>query len=160
MFPNYFPAAFRIKQVGMFPIWGWLRGCASPGQGELVPREPWWEQSLLWASAPAFESCLQSRAAGPFFSLPGIKRNVWWWISICYFDDVWFIFWTWKGSRKRESWSYLWKILFYHLITLSLFLLSQISLFMSFPLLYLLVYFICKLLPCPCELVIQVLQST
>lgn len=56
MFPNYFPVAFRIKQVVMFPIWGWLvpLGCPKPWAGE-----SWWpgEQSLLCATAPS-QGCL------------------------------------------------------------------------------------------------------
>lgn len=47
---NYFPVAFRIKQVGMIPIWGWLvpLGCPSPWAGGSTG-----EQSLLCAPAPS-----------------------------------------------------------------------------------------------------------
>lgn len=152
MFLNYFPVVLGSNRLACSPF---ENGCPSPQAEQSWYQGPWWGAKLLQRYLWILSA---EETAGPCFSLPVIKRNVWWWISVCYFDGAWSIFWTWKRRGKRERWSFLWKILFYCLIILPL--CSQISLFMSFPLLYLLVYFICKLLPCPCELVIQVLQST
>lgn len=101
MFLNYFPVASRIKQVG---IWGWLVlvGCPSPWAGESW--EPG-EHSLLCAPAPpqgclwilpAEETC-SSSLSFPCQESKGMFDDG----LVCYFDDVWSIFLTWKGEKEK-----------------------------------------------------------
>lgn len=107
----------------MFPIWEQLlpHWChwdvPAPGQSRAGTQGAEGSKtcsvpgSVLLLRVPLNPACRGNCSS--FLSLPAIKRNVWWWISVCYFDGAWSIFWTWKGRRKRERWSYLWKMLFY-----------------------------------------------